>query len=443
MYLFVSLRCHFQVPFFSMLCPSDCYKIWKKDNQIRIDTTLIGFEKLRWLRGNVTFLFTIEPESSSFYVLNHDRKLWQHVRNLSDFTPEEIEKDLNLRLNQEIVSGRIDSNQPISFSHSRTMLGLGDALVENIGRYRARVYEVKNMEWVTRTRKEHLRDRPEGDLSEKTSSWFMGYGGRTAYSHIKQQTKQQQQQKQQQTTSENDSSGSEEEINSGLDTDSTETLYLNSVKEIREALSEAEDRASSDFSGIKDHLPDFDPHRIDSLLEDANKLADLHTPSLPPPTNRLEIPFEEYFPATDATASELTSLPYIHMGRKLAAKEQRKQLPASIWMSHDFPLTINQLLPIFEIMSPSNDHFNKLREFISLKLPPGFPVQVEIPVLMFLSARITFRNYKTWDRETRKTIPNPGAADPLISTKTWFEIPKEYKEGIVTNGIFQKYDKEE
>lgn len=402
------------VPFFSMLCPSDCYKIWKKGNRIRIDTSLIGFDKLRWLRGNVTYLFIIEPDSSSFYLLDHDRKIWQHVRNLRDFTPEEVEKDLNLRLNQEIVSGRVDSRKPIAFSRSRTLMGLGDEMVEDIGRYRAKVYAIENLEWVTRTRKEHLRDRPEGDLSEQTSSWFLGYGGRTAYSKLKNKQK---------------DFVEEDEI------DSVETLYRESVKEIRNALSE--DGDSDVISGINDHLPDFDPHKIDSLLDDATKLAEFYTESLPDPTNRAQIPFEEYFPAVDADPDQLAALPYIHMGRKLAAKEQRKKLAASIWMSHDFPLTINQLLPLFEILSPSNEHFHKLREFISLKLPPGFPVQVELPVLMFLSARITFRNYETWTRETRRLIPIPSAADPTKSSKKWFEIPEDYTEGVVIKSIIK------
>ena len=34
-------------------------------------------------------------------------------------------------------------------------------------------------------------------------------------------------------------------------------------------------RPSTDASGITDHLEDFDPHKIDSLLDDASKLADL------------------------------------------------------------------------------------------------------------------------------------------------------------------------
>lgn len=410
-----------------MICPNDCYKIWKKGNKIRIDTSLIGFDKLRWIRGNVTYLFIIEEDASSFYLLDHDKKLWQHVKKLGDLTPEEIEKDLNSRLNQEIVMAKIDSRHPISFSRSRTLMGLGEEIVEKIGAYRSRVYAVENLEWVTRTRKEHLRDRPEGDLSEKTSSWFLGYGGRTAYSEIKRSN----------ANGDNLDTGNKEG-DSTSDNDSVETLYRESVKEIQEALSEAEEIASSDASGITDHLPDFDPQKIDSLLDDASKLADLYTPSLAPPKNRAEIPFEEYFPPVGMNPDELAALPYIHMGRKLAAKEQRRKLSTSIWMSNDFPLTISQLLPLFEILSPSNEHFGKLCDFVSLKLPPGFPVQIELPVLMFLSARITFRNFKTWTRETRKTIVSPNSVDPNESSKTWFEIPENYTEGIVIDSIFKK-----
>ncbi|OPJ74089.1 hypothetical protein AV530_013464 [Patagioenas fasciata monilis] len=43
-------------------------------------------------------------------------------------------------------------------------------------------------------------------------------------------------------------------------------------------------------------------------------------------------------------------------------------------------------------MAISNAHFAKLRDFITLKLPPGFPVKIEIPLFHVLNARITFSN---------------------------------------------------
>ena len=379
---------------------------------MRIDSTLLGLGKLKWVRGNLSYLFVIDEDTSHFYILDHDKRLWQHVRKLKPMDEHEIEQDLNTRLNQEIVVGKVDSRKPVTFSRSRSIMGLGEERVERIGGdgeqgFVARVYAVENLEWVTRTRKEHLRDRPEGDLSKQTSSWFLGYGGRTAISHIK--------------------SGTE-----ASRSDSTETLYKESIEEIKQTLGSGAD------AEMTNHLADFDPEQIDSLLDDAQKLAELHTPSLAPPADRKQVPFEEYFPPRGMSPEEQAALPYIHLGRPLAMTQQRKQLSASLWMSNQFPLRLEQLLPLFEIMSPSNEHFDKLREFISMNLPPGFPVQAEIPLLMILSARITFRNFKWWTRETRAEIPIPAAMDASASSKHWFEIPEGYTEGVVMESIFKK-----
>lgn len=34
------------------------------------------------------------------------------------------------------------------------------------------------------------------------------------------------------------------------------------------------------------------------------------------------------------------------------------------------------MTPIIDLMAISNAHFAKLRDFITLKLPPGFPVKI-------------------------------------------------------------------
>lgn len=423
-----------------MLCPNDCYKIWKRGNRLRIDSTLLGLGKLKWLRGNLSYLFIIDEDASHFYVLDHDKKIWQKIQQFRPLEEKEIEEDLNTRLNQEIVVGRIDSRRPIRFSRSRSIMGLGDEIVERIGGesngYLAQVFAIENMEWLTRTRKEHLRDRPEGDLSKQTSSWFLGYGGRTAISKIKPKTEEANPNANEETIP----TGNDNNLSTSDSTDSVssaETLYKESLKEIQEALTHVDVGQIAQANEINQHIADFDPHQIDSLLDENKKLAYHFTPSLAPPNNRDQIPFEEYFPAKNARLEEQSQLPYIHMGRPLKQTEQRKQLSASLWMSKEFPLTIEQLLPLFEIMSPSNEHFDKLRDFISMQLPPGFPVQVEIPLLLFLSARITFRRFMWWTKETRGQIPIPKASDPMLSSKLWFEIPEDYQEGVVIDSIFK------
>lgn len=36
----------------------------------------------------------------------------------------------------------------------------------------------------------------------------------------------------------------------------------------------------------------------------------------------------------------------------------------------------DQVTPIIDLMAISNAHFAKLRDFITLRLPPGFPVKI-------------------------------------------------------------------
>lgn len=52
----------------------------------------------------------------------------------------------------------------------------------------------------------------------------------------------------------------------------------------------------------------------------------------------------------------------------------------------------------FQIIAPQFKHFQKLRDFIEMKLPPGFPVKLDIPVLPTVSARVTFSDF-AWSKD--------------------------------------------
>ncbi len=50
---------------------------------------------------------------------------------------------------------------------------------------------------------------------------------------------------------------------------------------------------------------------------------------------------------------------------------------ATLWLSEVHPLSLaEQVTPIIDLMAISNAHFAKLRDFITLRLPPGFPVKI-------------------------------------------------------------------
>lgn len=51
------------VPLVSRLCPSDVYKVFKRGSNVRIDTTLLGFDHTTWQRGNRSYIFKGDGEN--------------------------------------------------------------------------------------------------------------------------------------------------------------------------------------------------------------------------------------------------------------------------------------------------------------------------------------------------------------------------------------------
>ena len=46
-------------------------------------------------------------------------------------------------------------------------------------------------------------------------------------------------------------------------------------------------------------------------------------------------------------------------------------------MCEEFPLSlVEQVIPIIDLMARTSTHFARLRDFIKLEFPPGFPVKI-------------------------------------------------------------------
>lgn len=49
----------------------------------------------------------------------------------------------------------------------------------------------------------------------------------------------------------------------------------------------------------------------------------------------------------------------------------------TLWMSEEHPLSlVEQVTPIIDLMARTSSHFARLRDFVTLKFPPGFPVKI-------------------------------------------------------------------
>lgn len=360
---------HSWVPFVSMLCPNDRCLIWKQGPNIRIDTTLVGFERLSWLRGNVTFLFKVDELGSKFYLIDHDKKIYEEVDKSSLMSEADLELQINLALNTEIVFAEVEQKktadgQPRGFDRKQAgFFGMGGDREDLVSGYKTAVWDIPDIEIVTRKRKEHLRDR---DANYKTSSSAI------------------------------------------LELDETKD-----EKELEAKLAEMEAETKQEISGY---------------LDATRQKFQSFVPSVPKPDLKMD--------AAEAFFSGGFDASYQHQGRSLDMSETRKVIHPSVWMAQDFALSIANLMPIFEIMAPTGKHFERLKSFISLDMPPGFPVKLEVPIFAFLTGRVTFENYQDWmEGLSKESIPSPKSVGVETHTREWFSLPANYSSGQILKSI--------
>ncbi|XP_066997849.1 ankyrin repeat domain-containing protein 13D isoform X3 [Anabrus simplex] len=95
---------------------------------------------------------------------------------------------------------------------------------------------------------------------------------------------------------------------------------------------------------------------------------------------------EEYF-------DETVDLDGRDIGRPREINTKIQKFKATLWLCEKYPLSLpEQIMPIVDLMAISSTHFAKLKDFIQMQLPAGFPVKIEIPIFHVVNARITFGN---------------------------------------------------
>ncbi|KAI5701529.1 hypothetical protein M8J75_010599 [Diaphorina citri] len=310
---YMELKWDFQswVPLVSRILPSDICKIYKKGSSIRLDTTLVDFNDMRWERGDISFLFNGDGKpSDSLVVLDNRSQLFQKVR--YEETEMEIEDEVDILMSSDIMAAQM-STKSINFIRAQSGWIFREDRKEMVGSFQAEFYSINGLVLESRKRREHLSEK---DLQKN--------------------------------------------------------------KAIIESFT-------------KGNTQDLDPNG-----------EPVRRPSLNPPPESC-ITWEDYINSPEDNVPVL--------GRELIEKETSKFFKATVAMSAEFPLSIDMLLSLLEIIAPFK-HFSKLREFILMKLPPGFPVKIDIPILPTVTARITFQDFQFKD-DIEATL---------------FEIPKDYIE---------------
>ncbi|XP_073845093.1 ankyrin repeat domain-containing protein 13C [Musca autumnalis] len=314
------------VPLVSRMLPSDVCRIHKCGTSLRLDTTLVDFNDMRWERGDISFIFRGDhPMNHSITVLDNEYQCYQHIH----YEDSDIDDEVDILMSSDILAAHMSTKQ-IQFARAQTGWIFREDRKEMVGgQYPSELYSVQGLVLKQRKRREHLT---QDDIQKnKTMLATMSQGRRSSLTNS--------------------------------NSNSTDAISTNGSN-----------------------------HTIEVVRRS----------SLPPPP-KPSISWEQYINAETGKCPQL--------GRPPVHKQSNKSLKATVAMSKDFPLSVEMLLNILEVIAPFK-HINKLREFVNLKLPPGFPVKVEIPVLHTVTAKITFQKF-----EFRDNI-----------SPTLFEIPKNYVE---------------
>ncbi|KAI5624833.1 ankyrin repeat domain-containing protein 13D isoform X2 [Silurus asotus] len=338
------------VPLVSKVCPSDVYRVWKSGSCLRVDTTLLGFEHMTWLKGRRSYIFKGGEGGAMVMEVDHEKQVvYTEPLSLSPRdTPSLLaamlpsQESTAQRLTSPIVSTHLNTRN-IAFERNKSGIwGWRSEKMEVVSGYEAKVYSATNVELVTRSRTEHLSDQDKSRCK----------GSRTP---------------------------------------------------LQSFLGIAEQHVSNNGSQV---------------LQCAS------------PNNPTAITAEEYFdPEFNLNGRDI--------GRPVELTSKVQRFKATLWLSEAHPLSLaEQVTPIIDLMAISNAHFAKLRDFITLRLPPGFPVKIEIPLFHVLNARVTFSNLCGCDEPVSSvTLHSPeGAPDAGQNTlplncevdPSVFEPPADY-----------------
>ncbi|XP_048512228.1 ankyrin repeat domain-containing protein 13D isoform X5 [Athalia rosae] len=353
------------VPLVSRMCPSDTYKVYKQGSNVRIDTTLLGFDHTNWQRGNRSYVFKGQTATNAPVVIrctrsyvfsmlgqqsddgatmmevDHETKkvYVEHMKLVSEDHEQMIlpsEESIIARLTNPIVTTYIDTEK-ISFERNKAGLwGWRSDKSEAVNGHECKVFSASNVELITKTRLEHLSesDRARARAPRTPLQSFLGIA------------------EQQQENTNNTASVIEEFLNVG---------------------------------------------------------------------NPCNITPEEYFdPDVDLNGKDI--------GRPKEVNTKIQKFKATLWLSEEYPLSLQeQIMPIVDLMAISSSHFAKLKDFIQMQLPAGFPVKIEIPLFHVLNARITFGNIFGLDQEVAHVgRVQDGNKITCVVDDVCFEAPPGY-----------------
>ncbi|KAG8648094.1 hypothetical protein MANES_09G147600v8 [Manihot esculenta] len=401
---YMEIAFHFEssvIPFIGRIAPSDTYRIWKRGSNLRADMTLAGFDGFRIQRSDQTFLFLGEGYSSedgnislppgSLIVLAHKEKEVTNALEGAGAQPTEAEvaHEVALMSQTNMYRPGIDVTQAELVPHLNWRR---QERTEMVGNWKAKVYDMFHVMVSVKSR------RVPGAMTDEELF----------------------------------AADDEERVANGADNDEfDDVLTAEERKQLDTALrmGNADGLGEDEESGVVEYQENGsggsyengeangsskekkswfgwknkgsknnnDDPEDSKILKKFSKLAP-EGGNQKSVDNRKSSEFSREDLGDSKKGKDKGSKKKKKKGVSSESKhesEYKKGLRPVLWLTPDFPLKTEELLPLLDILANKVKAVRRLRELLTTKLPQGtFPVKVAIPIVPTIRVLVTFTKFE-------------------------------------------------
>ncbi|CAO2824574.1 unnamed protein product [Amaranthus hypochondriacus] len=415
---YMEITFHFEssvIPFVSRIAPSDTYKIWKRGANLRADMTLAGFDGFRIQRSDQSILFLGEGSEDgklapgSLCIITHkDKEIMNALDGAGDQASEaEIQQEVASMFKTNIFRPGIDVTEAVLLPQ---LTWRRQEKTETVGEWKSKVYEMHNVVVSIKSRKV-----PGAMTDEEFCSSSI------------------------------DNESDSEELNEIL-TDE-ERKQLESALKLdsydgcddgivghRHSCYESREISIEDANGCKNGDVKYEKkgwfggwrkreQKKVALPRNSVSVDGKGSDGIKPGRHSVDVVRgDEAQRGKDKKASS--------SGKDASQEnEYKKGLRPILWLSSEFPLRIEELLPLLDILANKVKAIRRLRDLLTTKLPMGtFPVKVAIPVVPTIRVMVTFTKFEELqpleEFSTPPSSPTASSSDgPTVSNasgSSWF-----------------------
>ncbi|KAJ6858249.1 ankyrin repeat domain-containing protein 13C-A-like [Populus alba x Populus x berolinensis] len=429
---YMEITFHFEssvIPFIGRIAPSDTYRIWKRGSNLRADMTLAGFDGFRIQRSDQTFLFLGEGYSSedgnislapgSLVVLAHKEKEVTNALEGAGAQPTEAEvaHEVALMSKTNMYRPGIDVTQAELIPNLNWRR---QERTEMVGNWKAKVYDMLHVMVSVKSRRVPGAMTDEELFAVDEEERLGNAAENDEFDDVL--TPEERKQLESALRIGNSDGLGDDEEPGVVDNQENGSGGVYENGESNGAVKEKKSWFGWKNKGSKNTYDDPEDSKI---LKKFSNLA---------PEGGAQ-KSDDHQKSSESAREDTGDA---KKGKDKSSKKKKKKGPSSeskheseykkglrpvLWLTPDFPLKTEELLPLLDILANKVKAIRRLRELLTTKLPLGtFPVKVAIPIVPTVRVLITFTKFE-------ELQPSEEFSTPLSSPAHFQDAKSKESEG--------------